>query len=111
MLLGTGAFTTLLKQLRADYRYIVIDTPPVLAASESLALAKAADGVLICTLRELSRTTQVRMTYERLESAGAKVIGVVLSGVPTRSYAYKYGAYGYTNPPATATASTAHTKV
>ena len=46
-------------------------------------------------LRETSRTTQVRETYHRLHNVGAHVIGVVLSGVPTRTYAYKYGSYGY----------------
>jgi Mrp family chromosome partitioning ATPase len=96
-LLGNGAFSTLIDQLRAEYGYIVIDTPPVLSASESLTLARAADGVLICTLREASRAAQVRLTHERLAAAGCRVMGVVLSGVPTRSYAYKYGSYGYSN--------------
>ena len=87
--------TKLVAKLRTQYRYIVIDTPPVLSASESLVVAKAADGTLICTLRETSRTAQVRETYHRLHNVGAQVIGVVLSGVPTRTYAYKYGSYGY----------------
>ncbi len=94
-LFGNGRLTSLIARLRDQYRYIVIDTPPILSASESLVAAKAADGTLICTLREASRTTQVRQTYQRLQSAGARVIGVVLSGVPTRTYAYKYGSYGY----------------
>lgn len=94
-LMGHGALKALVNQFRADYQYIVIDTPPVLSASESLVVAKAADGALLCTLRETSRAPQVKLTYERLMSAGANVIGVVLSGVPTSHYAHKYGSYAY----------------
>jgi capsular exopolysaccharide synthesis family protein len=94
-LMGHGALKALLEQFRPDYRYIVVDTPPVLSASESLVVAKAADGALLCTLRETSRAPQVKLTYERLLSAGTNVIGVVLSGVPTSHYAHKYGSYAY----------------
>jgi capsular exopolysaccharide synthesis family protein len=97
-LLGNGTLKALLAELRKDYEYIVIDTPPVLSASESLGMAKLADGVLVCTLCDSSRAAQLRITADRLLSAGAKLIGVVLSGVPTRSYAYKYGSYGYVAP-------------
>ena len=97
-LLGNGTLKALLAELRKEYEYIVIDTPPVLSASESLGMAKLADGVLVCTLCDSSRAAQLRMTADRLLSAGAKLIGVVLSGVSTRSYAYKYGSYGYVAP-------------
>ena len=97
-LLGNGTLKALLAELRKEYEYIVIDTPPVLSASESLGMAKLADGVLVCTLCDSSRAAQLRITADRLLSAGAKLIGVVLSGVSTRSYAYKYGSYGYVAP-------------
>lgn len=94
-LLGRGQFAQLLDAARLNYRYIVVDTPPVLAASESLVMARATDGVIICTMHEHSRGDHVRLTYERLVSAGAKPLGAVLNGVSTRSYAYKYGNYSY----------------
>jgi capsular exopolysaccharide synthesis family protein len=97
-LVGGGVFKALLNELRKDYEYIIIDTPPVLSASESLAMAKLADGVLVCTLCDSSRAGQLRITADRLHAAGAKMMGVVLSGVSTRSYAYKYGTYGYGRP-------------
>ena len=40
--------------LRKRYRHIVIDCPPVLAASETIILAAAADGSLLCTMRDIS---------------------------------------------------------
>jgi capsular exopolysaccharide synthesis family protein len=97
VLLGSGAFHALLDEARTKYRYIVVDSPPVLAASESLVVAKAADGTLICTMRDVSRVAQVRQASERLRAAGARPLGAVFSGVPPQNYAYKYGGY-YSSP-------------
>ena len=55
-LLGNGDWKAVLEQLPAGFRYVVIDTPPVLAASEALVLAKSADASLLCVMRNVSRT-------------------------------------------------------
>jgi polysaccharide biosynthesis transport protein len=80
-------------RIPAHYRYVVIDTPPVLAASEALVLAKAADASLVSTMRDVSRMDQVRYTIERLATAGCRPVGTVLNGVPTNSYVSRYGDY------------------
>ena len=94
-LLGSDRFRRLLEQVRLHYRYVIIDTPPILAASESMVMARDADGTLICAMRDVSREGHIQMTYRRLMSVGAKPIGTVLSGVPTRQYARRYGSYAY----------------
>ena len=98
-LVGDGALKSLLDEVRSTYRYVIIDTPPVLAASEALVFAKAADASLICTMRDISRVDQVNATHERLFAANANPIGIVLNGVPTKQYAYRYGSYHYTLSP------------
>ena len=94
-LVGNGAFERLIQELRHEYRYIIIDTPPVLSASEALVFAKAADASLVCARRNFSRNSQVRQAFDRLQYAGANAVGVVLNGVPARRYYYKYGRYAY----------------
>jgi capsular exopolysaccharide synthesis family protein len=94
-LVGSERFAHVLRWARQRYRYVIIDTPPILAASESMVMARAADATLICAMRDVSREGHVRLTYQRLLSVGANPIGTVLSGVPTRQYARRYGAYGY----------------
>ncbi|MCA9246262.1 MAG: polysaccharide biosynthesis tyrosine autokinase [Planctomycetales bacterium] len=94
-LLGDGAFKLFLSEIRSTYRHIVIDTSPILSASESLVLAKAADATLLCAMRDISRVDQVQKAYERLVNTGARPLGTVLSGVPTSRYAYLYGTYAY----------------
>jgi len=92
-LVGNGALPSLLDKVRPSYRYVIIDTPPVLAASESLVFAKAADGSLICTMRDVSRMDQVNLAFERLAAAQGNPVGIVLNGVPSREYSYRYGRY------------------
>jgi len=83
----------LLQTLRKKFSTIIIDTPPVLSASESLVYAKAADLVVFCTLADTSRAGQVRVAAERLQQTGANLTGAVLSGVSMNRYGYRYGTY------------------
>ncbi|QGJ71825.1 Hypothetical protein PBC10988_35360 [Planctomycetales bacterium 10988] len=92
-LLGNASFATILKNLSRIYRYIIIDCPPILPASEAMVIAKAADATLVCAKRDLSRVEQVEAAFERLHVAGARPVGAVLNGVPARSYLYSYGRY------------------
>jgi len=62
-LLGGTEFAEILVELRKRYRYVVIDTAPVLSASETLVIAKEVDGVVMCTLRNRSREVQVRLAH------------------------------------------------
>ena len=97
-LLHNGEFRTLLESLREKYAYILIDTPPVLAASESLVLANHADATVLCVLRDRTRMSNVQEARMRLADAGARTIGVVMSGLPIRHYTSRYGSYSYGNP-------------
>ncbi len=94
-LMANGRLETLLSQLRSEYRHIVIDTPPVLPASESLNIHKAADGVLVCAMRDSTRMDRFLMTYRRLISAGARPVGAVLNRVSWPQYTSRYGRYDY----------------
>ncbi|MEN6457939.1 MAG: polysaccharide biosynthesis tyrosine autokinase [Thermoguttaceae bacterium] len=94
-LLGNGAWRSVIQRVPDTYRYVIVDTPPVLAASEALVLARGADASLVCVMRDVSRADQVQMATERLVAAGGHVVGAVLNGVPTRQYAYRYGRYGH----------------
>ncbi|MBX9789741.1 MAG: polysaccharide biosynthesis tyrosine autokinase [Pirellulales bacterium] len=96
--LGEGRFASLLNELRPAYRHIVVDAPPVLPAGDALIIAQAADGTLICTMRDVSRGPQIKLACERLARAGARLLGAVLSGVPPQTYVYRYGSYRYSYP-------------
>lgn len=91
--MGNGRFDRLVDQLRATYSHIIIDTPPVLAASEALVMTRVADVALLCVRRDFSRVRQVSEAFARLQKAGVKTAGAVLGGIPPREYIYRYGSY------------------
>lgn len=86
---------SLLDEVRSSFRHVVVDTPPVLGASEALCLANAADVCVVCARWDISRIDRVRAACERLFSADVCPVGIVLNGVPFRHYAYRYGRYAY----------------
>lgn len=97
-LLSSAALPRLLEELKNHYRFIVIDTPPILPASEALMIARQADVTLVCARRDFSRLDQVAEAYARLQKSGARVAGAVLNGISPRTYAYRYGSYYYERP-------------
>ena len=85
-LLASGELQCVLAGIPAEYEHVIIDTPPVLAASEAQVLARSADGAIVCAMRDVSRAEQVRKASERLLSSGAYLVGAVFNGVPTGQY-------------------------
>jgi capsular exopolysaccharide synthesis family protein len=94
-LLSNGEFSQLIDQLRKQYRYIIVDTPPILPASESLLISRAADAAVLCVRRDFSRLAQVTEACQRLQAAGVKTAGAVLNGIPASMYSHRYGSYYY----------------
>ncbi len=79
------------REIPDRYDRVLIDTPPVLAASESLVLAQGADATVLCAMRDVTRGEQLKEAASRLRSAGANVVGVVLAGVAAGLYPRPYG--------------------
>jgi succinoglycan biosynthesis transport protein ExoP len=94
-LVGNGGLSQLLAEARDCYRHVIIDTPPVLAAAEAMVLARAADITLVCARQDVSRLSLVRKVHDRLTAAQVNLAGVVLNGVPAKSYTASNGYYGY----------------
>ncbi len=94
-LFGNGAAQAVLTEARQRYRFIIVDSPPVLAAGEALMLGKTADALLFCAMRDVSRAGQVRKACQRLQAANCRLVAAVLNGMPARRYQRDYGSYDY----------------
>jgi succinoglycan biosynthesis transport protein ExoP len=76
-----GRLRAALERFRDDYDLVIIDTPPLLAMTEALLFARAADAtVFVCRWNSTARQA-VSASLDRLEQAGAQLMGVVLSMV------------------------------
>ena len=86
----------LLDRLAEDYRYVIIDTPPLDNISDGALIASMSDGaVLVVRCGETSKAL-VRQSLQQLDRVGCPVLGMVLNRAEIRSGAYKkyYNRYG-----------------
>ncbi len=84
-ILGSATMSELLTSLAAQYDFIVIDSPPLLPATDALPLAHVADGAIVVTRYKATRRAQLAATVESLEAVNARVLGIVLNQVHERS--------------------------
>ena len=88
--LGRDAAGLLFDALRAEYDVVIVDSGPVLPAVNSLLLGKYADGVLLATLREVSRVLPLHAAHQRLSAMGIRVLGAVFLGARDGTYGDGY---------------------
>ena len=88
----------LISRARAEYEYIVIDTPPLLAVSDALLISSSVDTTLLVVRWEHTPRAVVRSALKLIRENGIPLAGVVLSRVNLRKHArYSYGdAYVHT---------------
>lgn len=84
-LLGSARMDGLVREMaeRYDDRFIIFDTPPILAASEALVLSQKVDGVVVVVRQGGSGRSQIKRIVELI--GREKVIGIVFNGY-VRSY-------------------------
>ncbi len=101
-LLASGRMTALLQQLAtlADNGIIVIDSSPVLAVADPVALATKVDGAVVVVDSSKTRVASTRRALAALERVHAHVLGVVLNKLTEQEASYyRYdGYYGARTP-------------
>jgi succinoglycan biosynthesis transport protein ExoP len=97
-LLGSPRMHTLMDEWRAEFDFIVVDSPPVLPVTDAQLLEEMADATVLLarvgftTRAALERAYKLLLTHRKDQARPA--IGVLLNFVARRSSAY-YGYYGY----------------
>ena len=93
-LLGSHAMHTLVGELRRDYEYIVMDTPPTLPVTDAAVVASSADGAILVLRSGDTEEVPAQRALEQLKRVHARVAGVVLNGVnPQKDQYYTYYSY------------------
>lgn len=100
-LLSSDQFSNMMKELSAHYDYIIIDTPPVLAASDAVIVSQYADKVLMVTRYDKSIEGQVAYAVKQMNKVNIQVDGIIINDVKQglmSKYSYNYNyAYGNKN--------------
>lgn len=100
-MLMSESFIRMLDMLSAQYELVVIDTPPVLVAADTAAVAPYMGAVLLVARADQTQLGELNESAKRLAHAGKAVSGVIFNGIDlTRrhygSHGYRYGGYRYT---------------
>ncbi|MGE6390344.1 polysaccharide biosynthesis tyrosine autokinase [Psychrobacter pacificensis] len=100
-LLSGDKFEQMITELNEHYDYIVIDSPPILAASDAMIMSHYADRVLMVTRYDQSVEGQVAYAIKQMHKADIQVDGIILNDVQQglmSKYSYHYSyAYGNNN--------------
>jgi capsular exopolysaccharide synthesis family protein len=96
-LLGSPQMKATLDRLAENFEMVVLDTPPVLAASDAAILGGGADGVLVVVRAGQTEWGAVQATVQQLSNVGARILGTVLNDpdAEVAKYAAHYGYYSY----------------
>jgi capsular exopolysaccharide synthesis family protein len=102
-LLGSALMKDLVVFLLKSFDYVLLDSPPLLVATDSTVLSKIADGVVLVASYETTRCHALAAAVNTLTMVGSRLLGTVLTKVPLKkvagyrtgySYGHRYG-YGY----------------
>ncbi|UCF39659.1 MAG: polysaccharide biosynthesis tyrosine autokinase [Gemmatimonadota bacterium] len=87
-LLGSEAMHSVIADLRRDYEYIVIDTPPSLPVTDAQVVGAIADATIIVMRSGETEEAAAQRAVEQLRHVRARIAGAVLNGVTVRRDRY-----------------------
>jgi tyrosine-protein kinase Etk/Wzc len=96
-LLGSEHFSKLMKAWTEQYDVVLLDSPPLMVASDAAVLAAGSDGVIMVVRAGRTESELARAALQQLHGVGARVIGAVLNDPDAKgiSYGTEYGYYAY----------------
>ncbi|HMA54304.1 MAG TPA: polysaccharide biosynthesis tyrosine autokinase, partial [Acidobacteriota bacterium] len=80
-LLGSEKVAKLIGQLKKDFDFILVDTPPVLPVSDALVIGSRLDGAILIVRGGCTHREALRAALEKLEAHNIKSLGVIINGV------------------------------
>lgn len=97
-LLASKKMRNFIKQVRDEYDFILIDTPPILVCSDSRVLAEAADGLIMIAKVESTNIKALDHAVNLTKHLNIEILGVILNQVEFRFGRAYYYTYRYYRP-------------
>ena len=94
-LLLSEEFTKLMQQLRTQYDYVILDTPPSSQVAEAIVACKASDGVILVVNCRQTKMELAQNTINHLLRLNIPLLGVVLNRYRPTQWLRSYSRYGY----------------
>lgn len=81
-LLGSRRMDRVIEKLLGEADLVILDAPPIMAATDALVLSTKVDGVLLVASAGTTKREQAQRAVERLNKVNARLVGAVLTNVP-----------------------------
>jgi tyrosine-protein kinase Etk/Wzc len=99
-LMMSGSFAHVINDLSKEYDIVILDSPPVLVAADTVGIAPHAGTILLVARSGVTQMGELHESAKRLAHAGKSVSGVLFNAIDLSrrhygSYGYKYGGYRY----------------
>jgi Mrp family chromosome partitioning ATPase len=95
-LIGSERMLEFLAAMRKKFDMIIIDSPPVLVATDARLLSTQCDSTIIVARSGVTREEELSLAVETLEDVGASINGIILNGFEINmafGHMYKYQYY------------------
>ena len=89
-MLASRAMTAFIEEMKKEFKYIILDTPPLQAVTDAQVLSTKADGVLLVVRAGSTKKEMVFNSVDLIKKVQGKVIGTVLNGVENKKNNYYY---------------------
>lgn len=98
-LVASESMRSVLERVKQSADFILVDSPPVLAASDAMAMAPMVDGVILMANHARADRESARRTSELLRRVNARILGLVINNIALETkYGYYHYYYYYYNP-------------
>lgn len=93
-LLGSDTFKDLLSDMRNQYDYVIIDTPPLGAVIDSANVAKNCDGTILVVQANAISYKFAQKVVKQIEKSNGRILGAILNKVDLKHKGYYNKHYG-----------------
>jgi polysaccharide biosynthesis transport protein len=87
-LISSERMRELLQILAPEFRYIIIDSPPLINVSDSVVLSTLVEGVVFIVKGGATKRSIVRRAQQELRNVRARILGVVINNVDLKGEGY-----------------------
>lgn len=93
-LLNSARMKSMLAELSQQYRFIVLDSPPIMGAIDTLDLSSIVDGTIVVVRANKTTKDIFSRIIKRMSSVNTHILGTILNGAEIKSSnAYQYSGY------------------
>ena len=94
-LLMSECLQGIMSQIEKRYDMVIIDTPPVLAVTDALLIARAAATTLLVARFGKTSVKEIETSLKRMERMGVQVSGTILNDIVKSAALYYNSGYSY----------------